>query len=260
MEIQLIRNATLKLTYAGQHILLDPDLADLHSRPSFTGRSPNPTVALPVARAAIVHPLDLVLVSHLHRDHFDAVELLPRDVPLFCQPSDQEAIAANGFTQAQPIVDAAAWQGITLTRTRGQHGTGVVGQQMGSVAGFVLVAPGEPTRYWAGDTVLCDAVRAVIARFQPVVIVLHASGARWPNAQGERELIVMDAAQTIAVCTLAPTATVIATHMEALDHATVTRAQLRAAAQAAGVSNDQLRIPADGERITLEEASTYVES
>ncbi|MFN8418248.1 MAG: hypothetical protein U0528_03230 [Anaerolineae bacterium] len=67
-----------------------------------------------------------------------------------------------------------------------------------------------------------------------------------------RELIVMDAAQTLEVCRLAPaTAIVIAAHMEALDHATVTRADLRSAAAAAGISTAQLCIPDDGESVKL---------
>ncbi len=49
MKCQLIRNATLKLSYAGRTVLIDPYLADRHSLPSFTGRSPNPMTELPVA-------------------------------------------------------------------------------------------------------------------------------------------------------------------------------------------------------------------
>ena len=56
----------------------------------------------------------------------------------------------------------------------------------------------------------------------------------------------MDAVQTIECCVVSE-AIVVATHMEALDHATVSRADLRNAAQAAGVSDDRLRIPLDGE-------------
>jgi hypothetical protein len=64
-------------------------------------------------------------------------------------------------------------------------------------------------------------------------------------------LIVMDAAQTVAVCHAAPNSTVIATHMEALDHATVTRAALRKYAEAQGVGPKKLLIPFDGERIVV---------
>jgi hypothetical protein len=44
---------------------------------------------------------------------------------------------------------------------------------------------------------------------------------------------------------------VIAVHLESLDHGTVTRADLRTAAAAQGISNDRLRIPADGETVEI---------
>lgn len=101
--------------------------------------------------------------------------------------------------------------------------------------------------YWAGDTVLCDAVRIAIAEHQPDVIVTHSGGA---TASGTT--IIMDIADTLAVSNLSPDATVIAVHLEAVAHAPVTRTALRAAASDAGISLARLRIPADGETITLE--------
>ena len=50
-----------------------------------------------------------------------------------------------------------AWHGIAVTRTPGQHGTGPEElADMGQVSGFVLQAPGEPTLYWTGDTILYE--------------------------------------------------------------------------------------------------------
>lgn len=254
MRLQLIRNATLKLTYAGQTILIDPDLAAPFTRPSFTGRSANPMVDLPLPVAAITAGLDCVLVSHLHRDHFDAVEALPLDLPLFCQPGDEGPIAARGFTDVRPLADTLDWNGICMTRVGGRHGSGAVGQLMGNVSGFVFTAAGEPTLYWAGDTITCPEVAAVIAQFRPDVIVTHSCGATWPDASGTRHLIVMDAAQTIDICRMASTSRIVATHMDALDHATFSRAELRAAADAAGISAAQLHIPADGAELDLMQA------
>lgn len=252
VQLQLLRNATLKLRYAEQTILIDPDLAARHARPSFTGRSPNPMVDLPQPPETIAAGLTLLLVSHLHRDHFDATEALPPGLPVLCQPGDEARIAERGFTQVRPVAGELEWGGIQISRTGGRHGLGAVGQLMGAVSGFVLAAPGEPTLYWAGDTVACPEVDAALARFRPDVIVTHSCGARWPDAAGERQLIVMDAAQTIAICRAAPASAVVATHMEALDHATISRADLRAAADAAGISPAQLRIPADGEQLAFD--------
>ena len=53
----------------------------------------NPTVPLPFPAEEVVRGLDAVIITHRHRDHLDAraEELLPRDVPVFCQPEDEQA-------------------------------------------------------------------------------------------------------------------------------------------------------------------------
>ena len=112
--------------------------------------------------------------------------------------------------------------------------------------GFSLEAPGEPTFYWCGDSVLYPPLREAISATDPDVIVTHSCGALWDGT-----LIVMDAQQTLELCEAAPRATVIATHMEALDHATVSREALRQAADAQGIAADRLLIPRDGETISL---------
>ena len=250
MKIQLIRSATLVLELAGRRLLIDPDFAPRHARPSFTGRSANPMVALPFPAGKILRNVELVLVSHLHRDHFSEVEPIPKHLPVLCQPGDECEIAAHGFTEVIPLERSFTWRGIRFTRTAGHHGLGEVERVIGQTIGFVLEAPGEPTLYWAGDTVLCSEVRKVLTRYNPDIVVVHACGATWPVADG-RELIVMDAKQSLEVCRLAPQATVIATHLDAFDHATVSRTQLRAAAERAGFGEAQLQIPQDGEVLEL---------
>ncbi len=155
MQLQLLRNAALKLVYAGRTLLIDPDLAPKHARESFTGRSPNPMVGLPSGVEAILDGVELVIVSHLHEDHFDDVAKasLPKRLPLICQPGDEEAIRAAGFTDVRPLVASLDWNGIGLTRREGSHGLGPVLELMGSVMGFSLKAAGEPSLYWAGDSV-----------------------------------------------------------------------------------------------------------
>ncbi|HEV7306452.1 MBL fold metallo-hydrolase [Ensifer sp.] len=248
MKLQLIRNATLKLDYAGHTILVDPFLGAKDSLPSFAGRSPNPTVGLPVTIDEILAGVELVIVSHLHEDHFDdtAKHRVPKGLPIFCQPGDEEAIRAAGFREVTPLADKAHWQGLKLTRRDGSHGLGPVVQDMGPVIGFTLQAKGEPSVYWAGDTVYYPAIENTIRETKPDVIVTHSCGAKWNG-----DLIVMDAAQTIAVCEAAKGSIVVATHMEALDHATVTRSELRTAADAHGIPLTRLVIPGDGEVLTL---------
>jgi len=249
MRLRLFRNATQRLRYAGRELLLDPYFAPKHSRPSYAGRSPNPLVELPCPPEEIMAGAELLIISHLHSDHYDpeAQRLLPKDLPVLCQPGDEETLRSHGFASVTPVAETLVWQGITLTRTPGQHGTGAEREQMGPVSGFVFQAPGEPTLYWTGDTILYEPVQQTIERFLPDVIVTHSSGALW---QGDGP-IVMDAAQTLAVCRAAPAGRIVAIHLDSLDHGEVSREDLRAQARAAGIPDSQLLIPADGESLEL---------
>ena len=249
MRIQLIRNATLRMEYAHRSFIIDPYLAAKHTRPSYTGASPNPLVDLPCSPLEVIVGIEMVLISHLHSDHFDpaANDLLPKALPILCQPEDQAEIESMGFRSVIPVDDTVDWQGIRITRTPCQHGTGAVQTEMGDASGFVFEAENEPTVYWAGDTIWCEAVAGTIRRTHPDVIITHSCGAMW----GDHVLIVMDAAQTVAVCRAAPNSTVIATHMEALDHATVTRAALRKYAKTQSIEPGKLLIPLDGEKVVF---------
>ncbi len=250
MQIKLIRNATLRINYAGYTILIDPYFAPKHTLPSFTGRAQNPLVDLPCPPAEITDGVEMVVVSHLHRDHFDpsAQEMLPKDTPIFCQPGDEGQIGKTGFNNVLPIATEVTWNGITICRTPGRHGTSeAVLNDMGTVSGFVFKAAGEPTLYIAGDTVWYADIQNAIDQHQPDVIVTHSGGAVW----SDNELIIMDAEQTAAVCRYAQKSSVVAIHLEALDHCLTSRANLRDYTADAGVSEAQLLIPDDGETLEL---------
>lgn len=216
---------------------------------TLTGRSLNPLVDLPCSPRDVIASIDLALISHLHSDHFDPIaqELLPKDTPILCQPGDEAQIVAKGFRQVTSVAESLAWHGITITRTPCQHGSGEVLAEMGPAAGFIFQAAHEPTVYWAGDTIWNDRLAEIITRVQPRIIITHSCGAMW----GKQVLIVMNAAQTMAVCQAAPESIVVATHMDALDHATVSRTALRQYAAAHGVQPEQLLIPMDGETLVF---------
>ncbi len=250
MQIQSIRNATMRISYHGHLFVCDPYLADKYSRPSYTGKSPNPLVDLPMPAEKVIEGADFFLISHLHSDHFDpaAASLLPKDTPVFCQPEDKCDLKTKGFTNVNSVNNAVSWNGIRIDRFTGHHGSGMVLTEMGNVSGFVFSAEDEPTVVWVGDSLLTDDIREVIHRSKPDVIITHSSGAVWGK---DRVLILTDAVQTVEICQLAPKAAVVAVHMEALDHATVSRANLRKYARENGIKDSQLLIPMDGETITL---------
>ena len=104
MKITQVRNATLIVEFAGLRFLIDPMLAPKGSFPAFAGtlnsdRS-NPLVDLPVAIDELVD-VDAVIVTHMHRDHWDdtAKESLPKSLPLFVQDErDAAAMQVTSFT------------------------------------------------------------------------------------------------------------------------------------------------------------------
>ena len=71
MEIQLIRNATMKITYGGHTILTDPMLSPKGAFRSFANIAKNPTIELPFPVEDVVTGVEAAVVTHYHPDHFD---------------------------------------------------------------------------------------------------------------------------------------------------------------------------------------------
>lgn len=248
MKLQLIRHATLWIEYAGVKFLVDPMLSDKGVNPPIVNSANekrNPLVPLPFDIKDKLQP-DAVIVSHLHRDHWDeaAMELLPKSLPILCQTGDEEIIQSVGFESVSPIEERITFSGVTIYRTSGQHGTGEIGEKMGKVSGFVLKANGEPTLYIAGDTIWCDDVKHAIESHKPDITVVNAGGARFLMG----DPITMDEYDIVNVCNYAPTMKVIAVHMDSINHCLVTRAELASRLEKEGFIKRVL-IPADGEWI-----------
>jgi L-ascorbate metabolism protein UlaG (beta-lactamase superfamily) len=250
MKIRHIRHATMMIEFRGQRFLLDPMLSPAGSMPPVAGvadLSKNPLVDLPVDPASLVSA-DALIITHLHTDHLDqaALELLPRDLITICQPEDQPSLISLGFTNLVAIDEPVVWADIRIIRVGGQHGTGKIGMKMGPVAGFVLQAADEPTLYITGDTIWCPEVAAAIDMYAPAVMISYAGCARF----GVGDPITMGPADVLAMVRKAPAALVIAVHMEAWNHCSLTRNELRQFLEQHGI-NQQVFIPADGEELEL---------
>ncbi|TGD78962.1 MBL fold metallo-hydrolase [Hymenobacter wooponensis] len=254
MQVQLIRNATLLLKVAGKTLLVDPMLgarAQYNPIPVAGNELRYPLVELPFPAEELpplVASLDAVLLTHTHPDHWDAVaqELLPKELPIFCQPADVETLLGQGFTQVRPVKTQLEWEGIRLFRTTGQHGTGEIGQLMGTVSGFLVEAE-QQRLYIAGDTIWCDDVTQALDQYQPDAVVLNAGAARF--VQGDP--IVMTAAEVVQVAQHAPQAQVYTVHLETVPHGTENRTTTQEVAEREGLSS-RVHVPADGEWITIQ--------
>ena len=150
MKLQLVRHATLLLDYAGMRILVDPMLSDAGAMSPIQNSPqprPNPLVPMPFPAEQVLDGVQLVLVTHTHRDHWDdaAIQLVPKDLPLLCQPEDLKKMEATHFANASAVHDMKHWSQICVTRTEAQHGTGEVARAMAPSSGYVLSNAGEPT-------------------------------------------------------------------------------------------------------------------
>ena len=248
MKIQLIRNATMKITMAGKTILTDPVFSPKHGIESFAGIEKNPIVDLPLPINEIMDGIDMVLISHLHQDHFDAAakSSLPKNIKIICQPSDKNNITKQGFTNVVPLEKSKEIEGIMITRTPGKHADNDKWNTiLGPISGFIFTAVKEPLVYWAGDTILNEEVEKTINDHKPNIILTHSCGAVLEDSG----FIVMDAEQTVKTCKIAPWARVVAIHLEALDHGTTTRKDIKRLAAKENIPSAQLLIPDDGQTI-----------
>jgi L-ascorbate metabolism protein UlaG (beta-lactamase superfamily) len=251
MRLRLIRNATLLVRVAERTLVVDPMLDPAGARPPVEDTAnpvDNPLVELPEPAEVIVGLVQGALVTHLHRDHLDdtAIRLLPKDLPVLCQPPDAEALRGHGFADVRPVEDELTWDGVRIARTDGRHGTGRIAEALGPVSGFVLAAAGEPTLYVAGDTIWCDQVATALDSHRPDVVVVNAGGARFL----EGDPIVMTADDVVAVARHAPQARVVAVHLEAINHCPQTRADLHQRLHDEGLT-ERVTVPEDGAEVPL---------
>ena len=242
MKITQIRNATLRLDFGGVRFLIDPMLNEKGTSPGFPGSANNefrnPLVPLPAPIAEIVD-VDAVIVTHLHADHWDdaAKANLKKWLPIFAQNEEDAAeIRGAGFTDVRVLTEASEFNGIKLAKTGGQHGTdatlGAI-PRLGEVCGVVFSHPSEKSIYVAGDTIWNRHVEEAIAADRPQIIALNAGKATFIGL----EPILMGEEDVREVHRAAPEATLIASHMEAVNHCILSRAALRAFAEKEGFSS-----------------------
>jgi L-ascorbate metabolism protein UlaG (beta-lactamase superfamily) len=231
MNIQQIRNATLVVEYAGKRFLIDPFLAEKGAYPPFPNSARqdqnNPLVSLPTSIDNIIN-VDAVIVTHLHPDHWDnaAKDALPKDIKLFTQNEDDKTeIEGAGFTNIEVLQeDTTVFEGIQLIKTTGEHGRGEMVKHAGEACGVVFKHPTEKTLYVAGDTVWYDGVQEVIDTHKPDIIVVNGGD----NQFFEGGSLVMGKEDIYEVYKAAPNAKIISVHMEAVNHWTLSREELKA--------------------------------
>ncbi|MCQ4261803.1 hypothetical protein CXK91_12990 [Stutzerimonas stutzeri] len=255
VQMQQIRNATVKIIYADTTFLIDPMLAKKGTYPGFEGtyRSElrNPLVELPMSTQEILAGVDAVIVTHTHLDHWDdaAQELLPKNLPLFVQnESDARIIRDQGFKNVRILEDGTEFGGVTLSKTGGQHGTdkmyanAQLAEFLGEAMGVVFQVSGQKTMYLIGDTIWRDEVDQALAQYNPEVVVVNAGYALVTGYDGA---IIMGKEDVARAAQALPNARIVATHMDAINHMGQSREELKAYVTEKGIQ-DRVDIPEDG--------------
>jgi L-ascorbate metabolism protein UlaG (beta-lactamase superfamily) len=220
-SIFFVGTATVVIRYAGFTILTDPNFLHagdhVHLGYGLTSvRRTNPAVEI-----EDLPPLDFVLLSHLHGDHFDRVaeRKLNKATPIISTRHATRYLEKVGFTKTHSL---KTWESIDLRKGKaslrltampGTHGPGPFGAVlppvMGSMLDFAEEAGENRLRmYISGDTLIHDRLREIPRRFPDVdLALLHLGGTRVLGI-----LVTMDAEQGLEAMRIVDPRTAIPIH------------------------------------------------
>jgi L-ascorbate metabolism protein UlaG (beta-lactamase superfamily) len=191
-SVFFIGTATVIIRYAGFTILTDPNFLH-HGEQVHLGygahamRKTNPALELEE-----LPPLDLIILSHMHEDHFDRVvaQRLDKTLPIVTTRHAAKALKKQGFTSTYAL---KTWQTITVTKGKavlhissmpGKHAPGPLRRLLPPVMGSMLEfqVPEGQTRmrlYITGDTLLYDRLKKIPQRYPDIDLALvHLGGTR----------------------------------------------------------------------------------
>ncbi len=256
-SLLFIGNATMLIRVDGFTVLTDPTFVHRHESVPLGYGLHTTRLTDPAVEIEDLPPVDLVLLSHLHGDHFDRVaqERLPRTLPVITTAESSRALRELGFGGA---VGLETWDSVTLTRggsrlritaCPGRHGPGLSDLVLPDVMGSVVeYGQGDRVRrlYISGDTLLVDDLAEVPRRYPGIdVAVFHLGGTRVFGL-----LVTMDAEQGVEAVRLIDAGTSIPVHYDDYDVFTSSLEDFLEAAQAAGLRDRVLPV-ARGETVSL---------
>jgi len=245
------------LRISGITILTDPTFVHRHEAVPLGYGLHTTRLTDPAVEIEDLPPIDLVLLSHLHGDHFDLVaeERLPRSVPIITTPQSARDLREMGFEGA---VGLQTWDSVTLTQGQrhlritscpGQHGPGLVDRALPDVMGSVIeFGSGDRPRrmYISGDTLLVDDLEEIPRRYPHIdVAVFHLGGTRVMGV-----LVTMDADQGVEAVRLIDAGTSIPVHYDDYDVNTSSLEEFLSAADATGL-RERIHALCRGESFSL---------
>jgi L-ascorbate metabolism protein UlaG (beta-lactamase superfamily) len=257
-SIFFIGNATVLLRVAGFTILTDPTFIHKHEQTWLGGGLHTTRLTDPAIELADLPPLDLVLLSHFHGDHFDQVAErdLDRALPIVTTPQSANDLEERGFTNC---ISLDVWESLSvekgparlrITATPARHGPPLVDFVLPDVMGSVLdvtTADGGASRiYITGDTLVIDELQEIPQRFPDIdIALLHLGGTRVLGI-----LVSMDAKQGVEAMRIVDPALAIPIHYNDYDVFTSPLSDFQEEVRAAGLE-DRVHYLSHGETYTF---------
>jgi L-ascorbate metabolism protein UlaG (beta-lactamase superfamily) len=207
--LTFLGTATTLIDYGGFTLLTDPNFLHRGQRAYLGKGISSARLTEPALQVSDLPPLDAVVLSHLHADHFDRIARhgLPKSVPVLTTRAAARTLRRWGFVNA---VALETWQShelrspagdvLRVTAAPGRHAPGPLAALLPPVHGHVLeYAPAADVPlsvYITGDTLLVDDLREVPARHPSLDLGLwHLGGTRIPGLLGRGVLVTMDGRQ-----------------------------------------------------------------
>lgn len=263
MTIHHLRNATFIIESGNHFILIDPMLSDKGELPPFSvfkhKPQKNPTVPLPKNSESILNKVTHALITHSqtfgikalqHSDHLDAKGesfLVSNHIPVTTVQKDASYLIKLGLhvKGSLPYWETHSFLGGSITAIPALHGHGWIHKFMANGAGYLLKLPNEPSLYISGDTVLTKDVKRALIQYKPDITIVAAGNASLDVGQS----LLMPLDEIVEFVKLSPNR-VIANHMEALNHCSVTREMLKERLMRENLL-DKVLIPQDGETLYM---------
>jgi L-ascorbate metabolism protein UlaG (beta-lactamase superfamily) len=190
-EITFIGTATTVINVAGFSILTDPNFLHRGER-AYVGLGVSTRrLTDPALSIEELPPVDFVVLSHHHEDHFDkrTARDLDHGLPIVTEPHAARKLRSQGFRA--PIA-LSNWQSqvfnrdgaeVRVTSVPGKHAPRPLGYVVPPVMGSVLDFSRDGQRllrlYITGDTLMYDGIDRIAQRFTDIdLCLIHLGGTR----------------------------------------------------------------------------------
>ncbi|MFI6513157.1 MBL fold metallo-hydrolase [Streptosporangium sp. NPDC050855] len=191
-SVSFIGNATTLIRYNGFTILTDPNFLHRGQRAYLGYGLSTRRLTEPALSVDRLPPLDAVLLSHMHGDHWDRVARrgLDKGLPVVTTPHAARKLKRQGFGEA---VGLNTWRdhelrgpggSVRITSLPARHGPGLMNALMPPVMGSMLefADPGGLVSlrlHVSGDTLMGRELDAIPRRFPDIDVgIVHLGGTK----------------------------------------------------------------------------------